>query len=305
MVHILIIINKNYNQKNININNKYLNEYKSLKNKNCKFKNNISYLEYKNFSGRFSHKNLNKVSPNNNKYLGNNIKNPIIKPITKKNNSFVLNRDINTINDKVINKQIYQTTSNQTNLNRKHNNNNNNILAKKKLLHYNNNTNLNSGNNINNKIVPIISKMPLSIKVNKNRLLKMPLKNPIKNNLKKNGNKNSLINTLLNNNLIIFQNVHHQHDAIEKLKSRPNNGVYFIYVDKINEGYSFKGVYKRGPSEVNHICNKIYGIQNTPLMLSYEKFYILVENDYKSFEFKKLEDINVLSFPKTILLIKN
>ena len=89
------------------------------------------------------------------------------------------------------------------------------------------------------------------------------------------------------------------------MKARPNNGVYFIYVDKVNEGYSFKGIYKRGPSEINHICNKIYGIPNTPLMLSYEKFYILVENEDKKFEFKKLRDINVLSFIKTILLIKN
>ena len=78
-----------------------------------------------------------------------------------------------------------------------------------------------------------------------------------------------------------------------------------IYVDKINEGYSFKGIYKRGASEVNHICNKIYGIPNTPLLLSYEKFYILVEKEDKGFEFRKLRDINVFSFVKTILLIKN
>ena len=157
----------------------------------------------------------------------------------------------------------------------------------------------------NNKIIPVISKMPISLKVKKNTLSKMALKNPSKENLKRIGNKISLINTLLNNNLILFQKNNHQKEAIEKLKSRSNNGVYFIYVDKINEGYSFKGIYKRGASEVNHICNKIFGIPNTPLMLSYEKFYILVENDNKNFEFKKLRDINVLSFIKTILIIKN
>ena len=176
-------------------------------------------------------------------------------------------------------------------------------LKKKNVLYYNN-TNINNGN-VNNKIIPIVSKMPIGIKVKKSLLSKIALKNTSKNNIKKIGNKISLLNTLLNNNLIIFQNPYHQQEAIEKLKSRPNNGVYFIYVDKINEGYSFKGIYKRGPSEINHICNKIYGIQNTPLMLSYEKFYILVENDNKNFEFKKLRDINTLSFVKTILLIKN
>ena len=298
--------NKNYNnknnQKNINI-NKCLNEYKTLKNKNANFKNNISYLDYKNFSGRFSQKKF--IKPNNNNVLENKIKKPIIKPLKKKNNSFVLNRDINTINEKIINKPVYQTTTNKNNLIYNNNNNDNiNTFSKKNLLQYNNNININNGN-INNKIIPIISKMPISIKVKKNLLSKIALKNPNKNNAKKIGNKIALLNTLLYNNLIIFQNVHHQHEAIEKLKSRPNNGVYFIYVDKIDEGYSFKGIYKRGPSEVNHICNKIFGIQNTPLMLSYEKFYILVENEDKNFEFKKLRDINVLSFIKTILLIKN
>ena len=187
----------------------------------------------------------------------------------------------------------------------KNKDNNKAFHIKKNLLNYNNIINNNNNMTNNNKIIPVISKMPISIKVKKNIKSKMALKNSSKESLKKFGNKISVINTLLYNNLILFQKNIHQKEAIEKLKARPYNGVYFIYVDKINEGYSFKGIYKRGASEVNHICNKIFGIPNTPLMLHYESFYILVENDYKSFEFKKLSDINVLSFIKTILLIKN
>ena len=300
-------LNQKYiNQKNNIYEKKFIiNEYKTLKNKNSNFKNNISYIDYKNFSGRLSQKNLNKINLN-----GNNIKKQKILPIKKKNNSFVLHRDNSIIKNNNIKKQIYQTLNN--NKNNSMNNNNYNYSThththshtQKNLLNYNNNTN--NGNSMNNKIIPIISKIPISVKVKKNLLPKIAIKNNIKNNNnKKMGNKISLLNTLLNNNLILFQKPSHQHEAIEKLKARPNNGVYFIYVDKVNEGYSFKGIYKRGPSEINHICNKIYGIPNTPLMLCYEKFYILVENEEKKFEFKKLRDINVLSFVKTIILIKN
>jgi hypothetical protein len=284
-------------------------ENKSLANKNMNVKSNITYLDYKHFSGRFSQKNINnKNNEISNNYIDKRIKKPKVSSFRKKNNSFVLNRDNNINNNKIITKAIYQTLDNNNNNNNnntliyKNNINNINIHKQNNLLNYNNT--INSNGNNNNKIIPIVTKAPISIKVKKNIISKMPTKNPIKAK-KKLGNKLSILNTLLNNDLILFQKIYHQKEAIEKLKTRPNNGVYFIYVDKVTEGYSFKGIYKRGPSEINHICNKIYGIPNTPLMLSYEKFYILVENEEKKFEFKKLRDINVLSFIKTILLIKN
>ncbi len=119
------------------------------------------------------------------------------------------------------------------------------------------------------------------------------------------GNKISVIKTLSNNNYIKFIKEDYRKEAINKLKHYSNSGVYFIYVDKINEGYSFKGIYKRGPSEINHICNKIFGIPNAPLILSYENFYILIEGEKGDFTFSKLNNIDVLSFQKSILLIKN
>ena len=290
--------NINY-EEHLNQENKYPNkEFQTINNKHSKKNNAVSYY-YKNFSNKFSQKNDNKLNQDNIIALEKKLRKP--KLIKKKNNSFILNRDINALNNKIFNHQVYKIIKNQNIKSNKENNTTFHI--KKNLLNYSNIVNCDNMNN--NKIIPVISKMPISLKVKKNTLSKMALKNPSKENLKRIGNKISLINTLLNNNLILFQKNNHQKEAIEKLKSRSNNGVYFIYVDKINEGYSFKGIYKRGASEVNHICNKIFGIPNTPLMLSYEKFYILVENDNKNFEFKKLRDINVLSFIKTILIIKN
>ena len=291
-------LNINYKDNNYNNQkNKSNKEYRTF-NRNNNNKNKIlSYLDNKNFSSRFSLKKDNKISPNNYNFFEKKLNKP--KILKKKNNSFILNRDIGN-NNKILNKPVYKTMNNKIN---SIFNNKDNINSKKNLLSYNNVINCENTNN--NKIIPIISKMPISIKFKKNELSKLSAKNPNKENLKKIGNKIALLNTLLNNSLILFQKVNHKKEAIEKLKTRPNNGVYFIYVDKVNDGYSFKGIYKRGPSEINHICNKIFGIQNTPLILSYEKFYILVENEDKNFEFKKLKDINVLSFVKTILLIKN
>ena len=289
--------------KNNILDNKYrINEYRNLNNKKSYTKSNLYYIDYKNLSGKFNQKTLGRVNANTSNYVERNLKKPKAFPIKKKNNSLILNRDNNIINNKIINKSMYQTLNNM-NKNSLVNNNNYNTHTHKNLLNYNNNINMNG--NVNNKIIPIISQVPITNKLKKNVLPKITIKNQMKNNNKKIGNKISIINTLLNNNLLLFQKEHHQHEAIEKLKSRPNNGIYFIYVDKVNEGYSFKGIYKRGPSEINHICNKIYGILNAPLTLSYENFYILVENEDKKFEFKKLRDISHLSFFKTILLIKN
>ena len=304
------LINGSNDYQNINkiknnylIKNKYLQKNKTSNNKNNSFQNNVAYIDYRNISGRVNINNNNKTNQNKNNILDKNLIKPKNFKLKKKNNSFVLNRDINKINNNVANKSIYQTLSNNNNKIIFCNDNNYNSNTQKNLLNYNNE--LNNGKNQNNKVIPIISKMPISLKVKKNLMVKNGLKNSTKNTKRKIGNKISVLNTLLNNNLLLFQKANHQQEAIEKLKSRQNNGVYFIYVDKVNEGYSFKGIYKRGTSEINHICNKIYGIPNSPLILLYEKFYILVENEDKTFEFKKLSDINVFSFLKTILLIKN
>ena len=304
------LINGSNDYQNINkiknnylIKNKYLQKNKTSNNKNNSFQNNVAYIDYRNISGRVNINNNNKTNQNKNNILDKNLIKPKNFKLKKKNNSFVLNRDINKINNNVANKSIYQTLSNNNNKIIFCNDNNYNSNTQKNLLNYNNE--INNGKNQNNKVIPIISKMPISLKVKKNLMVKNGLKNSTKNTKRKIGNKISVLNTLLNNNLLLFQKANHQQEAIEKLKSRQNNGVYFIYVDKVNEGYSFKGIYKRGTSEINHICNKIYGIPNSPLILLYEKFYILVENEDKTFEFKKLSDINVFSFLKTILLIKN
>ena len=284
------------------IKNKYLQKNKTSNKKNNSFQNNVAYIDYKNISGRVNNNNNNQINHNKNNIIEKNLIKPKNFKLKKKNNSFVLNRDINKINNNVASKSIYQ------NLNSNNNkiifcNDNYNSNTQKNLLNYNNE--INNGKNQDNKVIPIISKMPISLKVKKNLLIKNGLKNSTKNTKRKIGNKIAVLNSLLNNNLILFQKPSHQQEAIEKLKSRQNNGVYFIYADKVNEGYSFKGIYKRGTSEINHICNKIYGIPNSPLILLYEKFYILVENEDKTFEFKKLSDINVFSFVKSILLIKN
>ena len=291
--------NNNKVKNNYLIKNKYLQKNKTSNNKNNSFQNNVAYIDYKNISGRVNNNNY-QVNKNKNNILEKNLIKPKNFKLKKKNNSFVLNRDINKINNNVANKSIYQTLNNNKII---FCNDNYNSNTQKNLLNYNNE--INNGKNQDNKVIPIISKMPISLKVKKNLLTKNGLKNSYKTSKRKIGNKIAVLNSLLNNNLILFQKASYQQEAIEKLRSRQNNGVYFIYVDKVNEGYSFKGIYKRGTSEINHICNKIYGIPNSPLILLYEKFYILVENVDKTFEFKKLNDINVFSFIKTILLIKN
>ena len=119
------------------------------------------------------------------------------------------------------------------------------------------------------------------------------------------GNKFAILNSIHKNNLIKYAKLTQQIDAINKLKQHSYLGVYFIYVEKINEGFLFKGIYKRGASEVNPICNKIFGVQNTPLMLSYEKFLILAENNKKEFVPVKLSTINAINYTNAILLVKN
>ena len=136
-----------------------------------------------------------------------------------------------------------------------------------------------------------------SFNTNKNILNKKTI------NLRSIGNKFSILNTLLNNMSIVFPNNKIKIGAVEKMKTLPNELIYFLYVDKINEGYFFKGIYKRG-FDFRHTCNKIYGISISPLTLSYEKFYILIENEEKNFIFSNLNKIDNPKFSKTILLIK-
>ena len=118
-------------------------------------------------------------------------------------------------------------------------------------------------------------------------------------------NKFSILNTLHKNNIIKYAKLTQKIEAINKLKQYSYLGIYFIFAEKINEGFLFKGIYKRGPSEIHHICNKIYGIQNTPGILNYEKFLIFVENNKNEFNLVKLSSINIINYSKTILLVRN
>ena len=143
------------------------------------------------------------------------------------------------------------------------------IIIKKK-LNINNLNNFNgNGNNslLNNHSNSNNSNTDTNNKNNK--------KNNSLNVIINTGNIFATLNTLHKNSILKYTKLTQQIEAINKLKQHSYSGIYFIYVDKVNEGFLFKGIYKRGVSEINPICNKIYGIQNTPLMISYEKFLIL------------------------------
>ena len=167
--------------------------------------------------------------------------------------------------------------------------------SKIKSMHYNNsvlnNNGINSSNSNNNTDTSNKNKKKnsnINVNVNVNT-----------------GNKFAILNTIHKNNLIKYTKLTQQIEAINKLKQHLYSGIYFIYVEKINEGFLFKGIYKRGASEINPICNKIYGVQNTPLMLSYEKFLILTENNKKEFIPLKLSSINLINYSNSILLVRN
>ena len=119
------------------------------------------------------------------------------------------------------------------------------------------------------------------------------------------GNKFSIMNTILKNKLLKYSKLTQQIEAFNKLKQFSYLGLFFIYAEKIKEGFLFKGLYKREISEENHICNKIFGVANIPMVLSFEKFLILTENNKKEFVPLKLNGTNLVNYTKTILLVKN
>ena len=162
----------------------------------------------------------------------------------------------------------------------------------------------NINNGINNSSHNTNSNSTSNANINSNNISKN-LKNNINNINVSSGNKFALLNTLHKNTLIKYAKLTQQIEAINKLKQYSYSGIYFIYVEKIKEGFLFKGIYKRGVSEVNPVCNKIFGVQNTPIALSYEKFLILIENKNKEFIPVKLNTINIINNTKTILLVRN
>ena len=119
------------------------------------------------------------------------------------------------------------------------------------------------------------------------------------------GNKFAIMNTILKNKLLKYSKLTQQIEAFNKLKQFSYLGLFFIYAEKIKEGFLFKGLYKREISEENHICNKIFGVANIPMSLSFEKFLILTENNKKEFVPLKLNGTNLINYTKTILLVKN
>ena len=61
-------------------------------------------------------------------------------------------------------------------------------------------------------------------------------------------------------------------EAINKLKQQTYLGIYFIYTEKIKDKFLFKGIYKKGVSDLNCICNKVYSGTSAPISINYEKF---------------------------------
>ena len=221
-------------------------------------------------SRKNSDSNLNEINQ-----LKNNIKN-IINQIPS-----LCKNPMTTKNKKISMSKIIKKKLNINNLNNS-NGNNNSIL---------NNNGINSSNSNNNTDTS-----------NKNKKKNSNINVNVNVNI---GNKFAILNTIHKNNLIKYTKLTQQIEAINKLKQHLYSGIYFIYVEKINEGFLFKGIYKRGASEINPICNKIYGVQNTPLMLSYEKFLILTENNKKEFIPLKLSSINLINYSNSILLVRN
>ena len=318
------------NYKKLNVNQKpYL---KNITGSNSTFDDKINFRYIVNSNNpsliNSKTKNLIRHSTSNINKKNNSINKNIAQKCNRKNNSVIIKREFSSEKS---------GTENSTLNNYKHNYNSNTTNPKTKLTrgkksslyHFytnNNYENYQNGNdefnamknnikNIMNQI-PFACKNPLSTKNKKiliNKADKKKLNSSYHGNTNSssicspinNGNKLAVINTINKNSLLKFSKLNYQIEVINKLKQYSYSGLYFIYVDKINDGFLFKGIYRRGPSEMNHICNKIYGIPNTPLMLSYEKFFILVENNKKEFIMAKPSVLNTFNFTKSILLIKN
>ena len=235
-----------------------------------------------------SHSNLPQVNSNSN---SNKRK--------RKNNSVIINNS-NKRKDSNINFYHFNTNTNNTNNNNITPNNIKSIINQIPSIYKNNplttkNKKISMVNIINNK------KNNLT---NNNRLL-IKKKNNYNNINISTGNKFYTLNTLQKNNLIKFQRPNHQTEAINKLKQQTYLGVYFIYAEKIKEHFLFKGIYKKGVSDLNYICNKIYSGTSAPLSINYEKFLIFIENNKMELILTKLSSISVFNMNKSIILVKN
>ena len=290
-----------------------------------KLKIKMNYRHISNSNMPIINKNNSKLSPNNQTI--NNIH-------KRKNNSVIIKRDTSKEKNENI-KGTYLLNNNNRIIEKKkiyHFNTNNNCDSRSNCF-----TNLNDINSLKNNIKNIINQIPFyknplttkNKKVSMSKIIKKKLNinninynginnsnnnnntnsNNSKNKEKKTnnnlysstGNKFAVLNTIHKNNLIKFSKLTNQIEAINKLKQNSFLGIYFIFAEKIKEGFLFKGVYKKA-SENNSICNKIFGVQNTPLYLSYENCLILVENNKKDFKPTKLNLINN-NCNKTILLV--
>ena len=119
------------------------------------------------------------------------------------------------------------------------------------------------------------------------------------------GNKFSTLNTLQKNNLIKFYKPNHQIEAIHKIKQQNYLGIYFIYAEKIKDHFLFKGIYKKGVSDLHNICNKIYSGTSAPICINYEKYFIFLENNKMELIQTKLNSINAFNSNKSIILVKS
>jgi len=231
--------------------------------------------------------------------------------------------------------QINSSSNNNSNKRKRKNNsviiNNSNKRKDSKIdfYHFNTNTNNSNNNNINpNNIKNMINQIPSLYKNNplttKNKKISVVnIINSKKNNLMNNnkhikekkksynniniitGNKFSTLNTIQKNNLIKFYRPNHQTEAINKLKQQTYLGIYFIYAEKIKDKFLFKGIYKKGVSDMNYICNKVYSGTSAPISINYEKFFIFIENDKMELIQTKLSSISVFNLNKSIILVKN
>ena len=237
----------------------------------------------------------------------------------------------------ISNANLIQINSSNNNSNKRKRKNNSVIInnsnkrkdSKINFYHFNTNTNNSNNNNINpNNIKNMVNQIPSLYKNNplttKNKRISMVnIINNKKNNLvnnnshinkKKNsynniniitGNKFSTLNTIQKNNLIKFYRPNHQAEAINKLKQQTYLGIYFIYAEKIKDKFLFKGIYKKGVSDLNCICNKVYSGTSAPISINYEKFFIFMENEKMELIQTKLSSISVFNLNKSIIIVKN
>ena len=269
----VIIKRDSFKEKNDKSKDIYLGENNINNNNSNPQKNFYHFNTNNNFESRLNSNEINS--------LKNNIKNIINKlPTFYKNPLTTKNKKVSM--SKIIKKKI--------NLNNPNN-----------LSNSNGNSSINNHNGIN------LSNHN-SLNVNNEKRSKKNVSNNTNLNANINsstGNKLSIMNTILKNKLLKYSKLTQQIEAFNKLKQFSYLGLFFIYAEKIKEGFLFKGLYKREFSEENLICNKIFGVANIPMALSFEKILILTENNKKEFVPLKLNGTNLINYTKTILLVKN